>query len=218
MTKLLGPDADVLYPVPEHPRIMFVKNLVDLPNVVIGNYTYYDDPAGPEAFRRNILYHYEIYGDRLVIGKFCAIAAGVKFIMNGGNHRNDGATTFPFAIFGGGWQEPYHGDFGLHSRGDTVIGNDVWLGYESLLLPGVQVGDGAIIGARAVVTHDVPPYAVAAGNPARVVRMRYDDETIRQLRELRWWDWSIEKITRNIAQLSGEQPTALLRDAQNQAV
>lgn len=202
MSPIVGPDPDLLHPVPEFPRIMFVKNLTGLPNVEIGAYTYYDDPAGPEAFRANILYHFAFTGDRLVIGRFCAIATGAKFMMNGANHRMDGLSTFPFAIFGAGWRGRFDGELDTPSRGDTVIGNDVWIGYDSLIMPGVRIGDGAIIGARSVVAADVPPYAVVAGNPARVVRMRFDAATIARLLELRWWDWEIAAITRNIPALS----------------
>ncbi|WP_119458678.1 CatB-related O-acetyltransferase [Rhodospirillaceae bacterium SYSU D60014] len=199
---ILGPDPNLLHPVPEHPRIMFVKNLTDLPNIQIGDFTYYDDPEGPEAFRRNILYHYEFTGDRLKIGKFCAMATGTKFIMNGGNHRMDGITTFPFPIFGPDWRNRFEGEFNFRRRGDTTVGNDVWIGYDSLVLPGVTVGDGAIIGARSVVAGDVPPYAIVAGNPARVVRMRFDEKRIARLLELRWWDWDVGEITRHISILS----------------
>lgn len=198
-----GPDPNRLYPVPEHPRIMFVKNIADLPNVQIGDYTYYDDPEGPEAFRRNILYHFAFSRDRLVIGKFCAIATGAKFMMNDANHRLDGPTTFPFSIFGGDWLEPFRGDFSLPGRGDTVVGSEVWIGYDGLILPGVTIGDSAVVGARAVVTRNVPPYTVVAGNPARVVRMRFDEATVARLLEIRWWDWDIGKITRHVAALSG---------------
>lgn len=200
---ILGPDPNALHPVPEHPRIMFVRNVTDLPNVSIGEYTYYDDPDGPEAFRRNILYHYAFSGDRLIIGKFCAIAMGTKFVMNGANHRTDGVTTFPFPIFGPDWADPSGDLLDMPGRGDTVIGNDVWIGYDSLVMPGVTIGDGAIIGARSVVTRNIPAYAVAAGNPARVVKMRFDEATIERLLALRWWDWDIGKITRNITRLCG---------------
>lgn len=198
-----GPDPDALHPLPAQPRIMFVKNLTDLPNVRIGAYTYYDDPDGPEAFRRNILYHFAFLGDRLTIGRFCALATGARIMMNGGNHRTDGAATYPFPILGPDWQASYAGAFGFPNRGDTAIGNDVWVGYDALILPGVTIGDGAVVGARAVVTRDVPPYAVVAGNPARIVRRRFDDADIARLLEIRWWDWEIGRIRRHAAALSG---------------
>jgi virginiamycin A acetyltransferase len=197
----LGPDPDVLHPVPEHPRIMLARNIGGLGNVEIGAYTYCDEPGGPDAFRANILYHFGISGDRLRIGRFCAIATGVRFMMNDANHRLDGLTTFPFQALSADWRGRFEGEASWPSRGDTVIGNDVWLGYEALVLPGATIGDGAVVGARAVVGGDVPPYAVAVGNPARIVRRRFDDPTVARLLALRWWDWDIEAITRNLEPL-----------------
>jgi virginiamycin A acetyltransferase len=197
----LAPDPTLLHPVSEHPRIMFVRNLPGLVNVEIGEYTYYDDPAGPEAFARNILYHFAFEGDRLRIGRFTAIATGVRFIMNGANHRMDGLTTYPFPIFPS-WRNSFDGEMDFPSRGDTVIGHDVWLGYDSLLLPGITIGDGAVVGARAVVTKNVPPYTIVAGNPARIIRQRFSDQTIQRLLALAWWNWPIDKITRAIPLLS----------------
>jgi virginiamycin A acetyltransferase len=190
---------------------MFVKNLPDLPaNVQIGDYTYYDDPQGPDAFRRNILYHFDFTGDKLIIGKFCAIATGVKFIMNGANHRTAGLSTYPFPIFGSGWMQGYAGELDFPNRGHTTIGNDVWIGYAALIMPGITIGDGAIIGARAVVTRDVAPYAIVAGNPAREIRRRFDEATITRLLELRWWDWDVNRITRNLRALNGGRVEALV--------
>lgn len=195
---LLGPDPDALHPIPAHPRVMFARNLPLPPNVEIGAYSYYDDPDGPEAFQRNVLYHYAFTGDRLRIGRFCAMATGTRFLMNGGNHRLTGFSTYPFLMHGGAWAGRYEDETNFPSRGDTVLGNDVWTGWDSLILPGVTIGDGAIVGARAVVSQDVPPYAVVVGNPGRVVRMRFDDETIKRLQEIAWWNWDAAAITRNI--------------------
>lgn len=203
MPPLVGPDPDMLHPMAGHPRVMFVRNLPGLPaNVEIGRYTYYDDPEGPGAFLRNVLYHFEFTGDRLRIGSFCAIATGAKFIMNGANHRMDGVSAYPFVVFHESWRGLFEGEMSFPTRGDTVVGNDVWLGYDCLVLPGVKIGDGAVVGARAVVTGDVPPYAVVAGNPARVVRTRFDEGAVKRLLALRWWDWEIERITRAIPALS----------------
>jgi len=203
------PDPSALHPLPEFPRVMFVRNLPDLPeNVEIGEYTYYDDPDGPEAFRRNILYHYQFLGDRLVIGRFSAMAAGTRFIMNGGNHRLTGVSTYPFAIFAG-WHGLWDGELAFPSRGDTVVGNDVWMGYDALLMPGVQVGDGAVIAARSVVTSDVPPYTIVGGNPAKVIRSRYDDTTVARLLQLAWWDWPVDAITEAIPLISQADVDAL---------
>lgn len=144
-----GPSPDNPYPMAGFPQVGFLKPLIKNPNIVIGDFTYYDDPDGPEHFEsKNVLYHYPFIGDKLVIGKFCAIARGVRFIMNGANHKISGFSTYPFNIFGNGWESatPKPGD--LRYKGDTLIGNDVWLGYDSLIMPGVQIGDGAIIAAR----------------------------------------------------------------------
>jgi virginiamycin A acetyltransferase len=180
---------------------MFLRNAKLPVNVAVGEYTYYDDPEGPEAFARNVLYHFEFTGDRLIIGKFCAIAMGVKFIMNGANHRMTGLSTYPFQIFDA-WRGKFEGEMEFAGRGDVVVGNDVWIGYDAVIMPGVKIGSGAVIGARSVVTRDIPAYAVAAGNPARVIRMRFDEGTIKRLLELRWWDWDAARISRNIRALS----------------
>lgn len=197
------PDARSPYPVAGHPRVAFLKNHITRPNIIVGDYTYYDDPEGVAAFERNVLYHFEFTGDRLVIGKFCAIATGTKFVMNGGHHNLAALSSYPFLIFGGAWAENMPAGYEFPMRGDTIIGNDVWLGYDSLIMPGVTIGDGAVVGARAVVTRDVAPYQVVAGNPARVVRSRFDEATIAALLEIRWWDWDIGKITRNLPAICG---------------
>ena len=157
-------------------------------NVEVGEFTYYDDPAGPDAFLANIRYHFEFRGDRLRIGRYCAIATGATFVMNGGNHRTSGISTFPFPIFEQ-WRGKWDGEFDFPTRGDTVIGNDVWIGHDALVMPGVSVGDGAIIATRSVVTRDVPPYAIVGGNPAQVIRTRFDEPTIERLLRIAWWDW-----------------------------
>ncbi|MGF1620462.1 MAG: CatB-related O-acetyltransferase [Rhodomicrobiaceae bacterium] len=204
-----GPTPDTLHPIPGADRVVFLKNVIANPNILVGDYSYYDDPDDPQGFERNVLYHFDLEGDRLIIGKFCQIAARARFIMNGSNHRMDGFSTFPFGVFGQGWTGHFDGELDFPHHGDTVIGNDVWIGYEALLLPGVQVGDGAIIGARSVVTHNVPHYAVVAGNPARILRMRFDDDTIARLLAIRWWDWDIGRITRNIPAICNGDIAAL---------
>ena len=196
-----GPDPTRLHPMAQHPRVTFVRNL-DLPdNVEVGAYSYYDDPAGPQAFLDNILYHFAFLGDRLVIGRFCAIAAGTRFLMNGGNHRLDAPSTYPFLIFGGDWAA-YEPAGRFPNRGDTVIGNDVWLGYESTILPGVRIGDGAVVAAKSVVSADVPPYAIVAGNPARLVRMRFPEADVARLLRIAWWSWDVDRITRHLGAIS----------------
>lgn len=205
-----GPSSDQPYPLPGFPQVGFLKPLVSDPNVVVGDFTYYDDPDGPEHFvSRCVLYHYPFVGDKLVIGKFCALARGVRFVMNGANHRIAGFSSYPFYIFGQGWETaaPQPGD--LPYKGDTVIGHDVWLGYESVVMPGVKIGHGAIVAACSVVTKDVPPYAVVGGNPAKIIRHRFPDDVVARLLQIAWWDWPVEKITRNLKAIVGADIAAL---------
>ena len=198
---LLGPDPNRPYPMADQRRVCFIKPFIQAPNIVVGDYTYYDDPVDPEGFERNVLYNFG--AERLIIGKFCAIATHVKFIMSGANHKLDGISTYPFPIFGQGWEGELAQIMNLPTKGDTVVGHDVWLGYDAMVLPGVTIGDGAVIGARSVVTSDIPPYAIAAGNPARVIKQRFSDADIARLLAIQWWHWEIEKITRNIAIIMG---------------
>lgn len=206
-----GPDPAQSHPMPGVRRVGFLKPLVDAPNVVIGDYTYYDDPHGPERFVENcVLYHYPFVGDRLVIGRFCAIGEGVRFVMNGATHAMSGFSTFPFNIFGLGWEDGFDpASWTRENRGDTDVGNDVWIGARATILPGVSVGSGAIIATQAVVSRDVPPYAVAAGNPARAVKQRFDEDTVSRLLTVAWWDWPAEKITRNLDAIRGSNLSAL---------
>jgi len=196
---LNGPSPDNKHPMEGFPQVCYVKNTVQNPNIIIGDYTYYDDPENSEDFERNVLYHFPFIGDKLIIGKFCAIARQVKFIMNGANHKLSGISTYPFQIFGNGWEKvmPEPGD--LPYKGDTVIGNDVWIGYDVLIMPGVKIGNGAIVSSRSVVVSDVPAYAVVGGNPAKVIKKRFADDVIERLEAIAWWDWPIEKITENLA-------------------
>lgn len=200
------------------PQVCFINNTVQNPNIVIGDYTYYDDPEDSENFERNVLYHFPFIGDKLIIGKFCALARGVKFIMNGANHKTSGISTYPFQIFGNGWEKvmPEPGD--LPYKGDTVIGNDVWIGYDVLVMPGVHIGDGAIISSRSVVVRDVPAYSVVGGNPATVLKQRFPDEVVTQLQALAWWDWPIEIITRHLGAIAAADVGALkaLRNSDEQ--
>jgi virginiamycin A acetyltransferase len=180
------------------PQVCYIRNTVTNPNIVVGEYTYYDDPEDSENFERNVLYHFPFIGDKLIIGKFCAIARGARFIMNGANHKLSGISTYPFQIFGNGWERvmPAPGD--LPYKGDTVVGNDVWIGYEALVMPGVHIGDGAIVSSRSVVTSDVEPYTIVGGNPAKPIRRRFAPDEIATLLDLAWWDWPIETITANL--------------------
>lgn len=198
-----APSPDTPYPLPGTNRVGFLKPLIDDPNIEVGRFSYYDDPDGPEHFaRRCVRYHYPAMGDRLVIGAFCAIATGVEFIMSGANHRLDGLSTFPFAIFGHGWEDdPANWKGGY--RGDTVIGNDVWIGTDATILPGIRIGDGAVVAAKAVVTADVPPYAIVGGNPARLIKRRFDEADAERLIAIGWWHWPVDKITRNLEAIRG---------------
>jgi virginiamycin A acetyltransferase len=201
------PDSTQIHPIPAHPRVCFLKNVVKSPNIIVGDYTYYDDPIDPENFERNVLYHYS--DDRLIIGKFCAIATDVKFIMNGANHNLDGISTYPFPIFGEGWETQMDKLVNLPSRGDTVIGNDVWLGYDSTVMPGVKIGNGSIVAAKSVVVKDVPAYTIVGENPAKPIKQRFSDEDMALLEEIAWWDWDLEKITRNLHLIMGNDIRAL---------
>lgn len=175
-------------------RLCFLKNIITNPNIIVGDYTYYDDPEGINNFNKNVLYHFDFIGDKLIIGKFCQIASGVRFIMNGAIHSISGFSTFPFLIFGDEWGN--RPDY-PQSKGDTVIGNDVWIGNSVTIMPGIKIGDGAILATNAVITKDVEPYSIVGGNPGKLIRKRFDNETTYKLLKLKWWDWPIEKIKEN---------------------
>lgn len=196
--KRYGPDPNQKFPSENIPSVCFIKNVVTRPNIVIGDYTYYDDPEDAKNFEKHVTHHYEFLGDKLIIGKFCAIAKGVEFIMNGANHRMNSITTYPFNIMGNGWERATPTLQELPLKGDTVVGNDVWIGQNVTILPGVHIGDGAIVGANSVVSKNVPAYHIVGGNPIRTIRKRFDDETIDFLLHLKWWDWSDEKIFENL--------------------
>ena len=189
------PSPNVIFPN-EYKTSCYIKNVVKAPNISIGDYTYYDDDVAPTEFERNnVLFNYPEFGDKLIIGKFCQIAQNVKFIMGAANHRLSSITTYPFNVFGGAWQEntPPHLKQ-LPFKGDTVIGNDVWIGRESVIMPGVKIGDGSIIAAYSIVTKDIEPYSVVGGNPAKFIKKRFDDELIELLLQTRWWDFAPEKL------------------------
>ncbi|BAZ40258.1 acetyltransferase family protein [Calothrix sp. NIES-4101] len=206
---MYGANPKDKHPMKGFPQICFIQNTVLNPNIIIGDYTYYDDPEDSENFERNVLYHFPFIGDRLIIGKFCALARGVKFIMNGAHHKMDGFSTYPFQIFGNGWEKIDTQPDELPYKGDTVIGNDVWIGYEAVIMPGVKVGDGAIIAAKSVVVSNVAPYTIVGGNPAKFIRQRFDDNAIQVLLEVAWWNWDIEKITRNLEKIVAADIEAL---------
>lgn len=205
----LGPDPLDPHPMAGFPQITYLRAVLDHPQIEVGEYTYYDDPDGHEAFLRQVMYLFPFVGDRLVIGRFCALARGVRFIMNGANHAMGGFSTYPFFIFGHGWAGSRPADDAFPHKGDTVVGHDVWIGWDALVMPGVQIGSGAIVAARSVVTQDVPPYAIVAGNPAKVVRRRFDDETIAALLDLAWWDWPAEAISAHLTAIQAAGLDAL---------
>lgn len=205
-----GPNPNELHPMRGFPQVCFIKNTVNNPQIEIGEYTYYDDPDDSENFARNVLYLYPFIGDKLIIGKFCALARGLKFIMNGANHKLSGVSTYPFQIFGCGWEKMMPNLEELPYKGNTVVGNDVWIGYEAVVMPGVTIGDGAIVAARSVVTRDVPPYAVVGGNPATVRKYRFSDQVVARLLRLAWWHWPIDKISANLKHIVGGDVDALL--------
>lgn len=189
------PDPHAIFPN-EYKTSCFIKNVVKAPNIIIGDYTYYDDSQDPTQFEKNnVLFNYTQFGDRLIIGKFCSIASGTKFIMGSANHRLSSVTTYPFHVFGKAWAQrtPEHLSQ-LPFKGDTIIGHDVWFGRECVIMPGIKIGDGAIIAAYSVVTKDVDPYCVVGGNPARLIKKRFDDELIDILLRLKWWDFDDEHL------------------------
>jgi virginiamycin A acetyltransferase len=204
-----GPSPENKHPMQGFPQVCFIKNTVSNPNIIVGNYTYYDDLEDSENFERNVLYHFPFIGDKLIIGRFCALAKGVRFIMNGANHKLSGISTYPFQIFGNGWEKvmPQPGE--LPYKGDTIIGNDVWIGYEALIMPGVNIGNGAIVSSRSVVTADVPAYTIVGGNPAKAIKSRFEPDVINKLEALTWWDWPVEKISRNLQYIVSADVDAL---------
>ncbi|WFE89156.1 CatB-related O-acetyltransferase [Roseibium porphyridii] len=208
-----GPSPDTLHPFKGEPHTVFLKNTITRPNIEVGDYSYYHDAQDATDFEnRNVRYHFEFIGDRLKIGRFCALAQGTTFIMNGANHAMTGFSTYPFHIFDEAWHEQFEpGSIFDHLRGDTLVENDVWFGTNATVMPGVTICSGAIIGAHSVVASDVPPYAIVVGNPARVVRLRFDEATIERLLEIAWWNWPIAKVSRHLRAIWGADIAALER-------
>lgn len=201
-----------IYPRPHDKQIVYLKDVVNNPNIEVGDFTIYNDFVNdPRDFEKNnVLYHYPVNGDRLKIGKFCSIACGTKFLFNSANHSLRSLSTYTFPIFFDEWELDAKNIRGAwDNKGDIVIGNDVWIGFEAVILAGVTIGDGAIIGTRAVVTKDVPPYTIVGGIPAKPIRRRFDDNTIERLEALRWWDWDEERIKRNISAIQAGDIDAL---------
>ena len=204
--------AETIYPRTGDRQTVYLRAVVHGHNISVGDYTIYNDfVRDPVEFERNnVLYHYPVNGDRLVIGKCCSIACGAKFLLNSANHTLRSLSTYPFPIFYEAWGTPVSEvSSAWDNRGDIVIGNDVWIGYEAVILSGVHIGDGAIIGARAVVTRDVEPYTIMGGVPARPIRKRYDEETIQRLLALRWWDFPPEHMRKYLETLKKKNIQAL---------
>ena len=193
--------TDKIYPRTGDRETVYLKNVVENSNIEIGDYTIYNDFVhDPREFQKNnVLYHYPINKDRLIIGKFCSIACGAKFLFNSANHKMASLSTYTFPLFFEEWGlKKENVAQAWDQKGDIVIGNDVWIGYEAVILSGVTIGDGAVIGCRAVVTKDIPPYTIVGGVPAKPIRKRFDEETIKELQKIKWWDWPEEKITEKI--------------------
>lgn len=192
------------------PHTIFLKNFINQPNIQIGDYTYYNDFRLPVEDVRKLLapYMHPVAPEKLIIGKFVQIAHGVQFITSSANHQMDGFSTYPFVIFGEPWSSSYKAKW--PNKGDTLVGNDVWIGHEALIMPAVSIGDGAIIASRSVVTKDVPPYTIVAGNPAKIIRQRFDEKTIAKLLEIKWWDWPIEKINKKVSAIVEANINALI--------
>ncbi|WP_077609756.1 CatB-related O-acetyltransferase [Clostridium sp. Marseille-P2415] len=190
------PDKKV-YPRTNDFETVYLKDIITNPNIIVGDYTMYNDfVSDPAHFEKNnVLYHYPVNNDKLIIGKFCSIACGAKFLFTSANHTLKSLSTYPFPIFFEEWDlDKIHVKSAWDNKGDIVIGNDVWIGYEAVILSGVHIGDGAIIGTRAVVTKDVPPYTVVGGIPAKEVKRRFNEETINKLQQIQWWNWPFNKI------------------------
>ncbi|MBU3175613.1 Vat family streptogramin A O-acetyltransferase [Clostridium estertheticum] len=194
----IGPNPNSIYPNENIKQVCYIKNVIKNPNIQVGDYTYYDDVNGAEEFEKHVTHHYDFLGDKLIIGKFCAIAHGIEFVMNGANHQMYSVTTYPFYIMGNGWEKTTPTLDDLPVKGDTIIGNDVWIGQNVVIMPGIHIGNGAIIAANSVVTKNVPDYHIFGGNPAKIIRKRFDDNLIQYLLALKWWNWSAEKIFNNL--------------------
>ena len=196
-----APNKDIAFPLKNYDRLCFLKNIIKNPNIIVGDYTYYDDFEDVHNFEKNVKYHFDFTGDQLIIGKFCMIASDVKFIMNGANHLSNAISTYPFAVFGNGWENAMEGK-AYPNKGNIEIGNDVWIGYNATIMAGVKIGDGAIIATNSTVVSDVEPYTIVGGNPAREIKKRFSPEIVERLLKLQWWNWDIEKITENVHNLT----------------
>lgn len=194
-------NKDLIYPRAFDKQIVYLKNVINSKNIIVGDYTIYNDfYHDPRDFEKNnVLYQYPINNDKLIIGKFCSIACNAKFMFTSGNHNLGSLSTYPFPIFFDEWGlDSKNITDAWNNKGDIVVGNDVWIGYDAIIMPGVHIGDGAIIGAKSLVTKDVEPYSIVGGVPAKQIRKRFDDSTIQILEDIKWWDWPEEKIKESI--------------------
>ncbi|AHI53628.1 acetyltransferase [Spiroplasma sabaudiense Ar-1343] len=207
--KQFGPNPNE--PLNKYLGTDFLKIYITNPNIEIGDYTYYSSLKSQQDLvnfqNENILYHFPFVGDKLIIGKFCQIGYKTKFIMKGANHGLNRISTYPFSIMGSGWEQQ---ESFISNKGDIIVGHDVWFGYNSTIMPGVKIGNGAVIGTNALVTKDVPDYAIVGGNPAKIIRFRYNKKTIKKLNQIAWWDWDIKKITENLELLASNKIDKLM--------
>ena len=204
------PDPNKIYPRANDESICYLKNIITNPNIEVGDFTFYHDFDNPMNFeKKNVLYHYPINEDKLIIGKFCSIACGTKFIMNGANHTLSSLSTYTFPVFYEDWADISSVTEAWDNKGNTVVGNDVWRGFEAIIMPGVKIGDGAIIGTRALVTKDVPPYTIVGGIPAKEIRKRFDASVIEDLLKIKWWNCDVEKISKNLSSIRNGDIEAL---------
>lgn len=200
----MQPNPNTIFPIKDCKSVTYIRPTIQNPNIIVGDFTYFSDID----FEKHVLHHYEFNGDRLIIGKFCQIASGVRFIMNGANHQLNSASTFPFYIMEG-WNETPPVAEDLPNKGDTNVGNDVWIGYDAVIMAGVTIGDGAVVGTRTVVIKDVEPYSIVGGVPAKEIRKRFAPDVIERIRALQWWNWQEEKIRKTISMIQSGDIEAL---------
>jgi len=198
-------DSNKIYPRTGDQETVYLKSVITKPNIKVGEYTMYNDfVSDPTLFENNnVLYHYPVNNDKLIIGKYCSIACGAKFMFTSGNHKMSSLSTYPFPLFFEEWDlERNEVTEAWDNKGDIIIGNDVWIGYEAVIMQGVHIGDGAIIAARALVTKDVAPYTIAGGVPARAIRTRFPEETVKKLMKIQWWNWDEAIIQKNLSHIA----------------
>lgn len=204
-----------MYPRRNDSQTIYLNTAVNNPNITIGDYTIYNDFVNdPRLFENNnVLYHYPVNHDQLIIGKFCSIACGAKFIFNSANHTLKSLSNYTFPLFYDEWElDKNNITSAWDNRGDIVIGNDVWIGYDAVIMSGVHIGDGAVIGTRTLVTKDVPPYGIVGGVPAKEIRMRFDKETVSRLLEIQWWNWPVDKIKKSLPYILDGDIEKLMRE------